>query len=203
MALPFFDSGIKTKRDQIMAVDLGGRTTKAIHLQRRGDGFALGGYAMMDAPVFEKNLPLDLLKEHLQAVNQALGGKTKSLALTLGVNDAVVRPVDMPRLPMEDLRQVLKLSSKTYLQQDLSNHVFDCYPIISPQKLGGGEAGSGAAGLPGLQKQKVLETAARQQLIADLMEGAREAGLTRGYIVPGFIGAVNSFELDMPRAFHN
>ena len=73
------------------------RSTKS----RRGDGFALCGYAMMDAPVFEKSLPQELLTEHLQSVNQALGAKTKSLALTLGVNDAVVRPVDMPRLPVE------------------------------------------------------------------------------------------------------
>ena len=200
MALPFFDRGIKTKRDQIIAVDLGGRTTKAIHLQRRGDGFALCGYAMMDASVFEKSLSLELLTEHLQAVNQALGAKTKALALTLGVNDAVVRPVDMPRLPVEDLRQVLKLSSKTYLQQDLSNHVFDCYPIISLHKPAGGEATPGAAGL---QKQKVLVTAAKQQLIADLIEGSRVAGFTAECIVPGLIGPVNSFELAMPEAFKN
>src|SRR5438046_401786 len=142
MALPFFDSGTKTKRDQVVAVDLGGRTTKAIALQRQGDGYALSGYAMMDAPVFEKNLPVELLTEHLQAINAALGGKTKSLVLTVGVNDAVVRPIEMPRMPIEDLRQVLKLNSKTYLQQDLSNHVFDCYPIISFQKAAHPEAGS-------------------------------------------------------------
>jgi len=49
----------------------------------------------------------------------------------------------------------------------------------------------------------VLVTAARQQLIADLMEGTRAAGLTSDYIVPGLIGPVNSFELAMPEAFKN
>jgi type IV pilus assembly protein PilM len=154
----------------------------------------------MDAPVYEKNLPVELLTEHLQAVNLALGGKTKMLAFTLGVNDALVRSVEMPRLPVEDLRQVLKLSSRTYLQQDLSNHVFDCYPIFSLQKPAGGEP---AAGAPGLQKQKVLVTAARQTLIADLLEGAREAGLSAEYIMPGLLGPVNAFEMAVPNAFKN
>ena len=42
MALPFFSSGTK-KRDQIVAIDLGGRTTKAVHLQRDGDSGGGGG----------------------------------------------------------------------------------------------------------------------------------------------------------------
>src|SRR5262245_33123859 len=125
MALPFLDRDGRSKRDHILAVDLGSRRTKAVQVQKRGGTFALTGYAMMDAPVFEKCVSIELLTEHLQTLAQSMPPKTKSLALTVGVSDSVVRPVDMPRIPMEDLRQVLKLNSKTYLQQDLSSYVFD------------------------------------------------------------------------------
>src|SRR5580765_4519263 len=110
MGLPIFDSGAK-KRDQILAVDLGSRTTKAVHVQRRGEGYALCGYVTVDAPIFEKSLSAELLSEHLKNVNQLLGNKAKSVALTVGVGDAVVRPVDMPLMPIDDLRMVLKHNS--------------------------------------------------------------------------------------------
>ena len=71
MALPFFNSRTRKQHDRMLAVDLGSRTTKAIHLQRRGQGFALCGYALLDAPIFDKMLPADLLTEHLKAVAQA------------------------------------------------------------------------------------------------------------------------------------
>src|SRR3974390_790512 len=117
MAWPFIDSGPKHKRQMTLAVDLGSRITKAVHLQKRQEGFALCGYALLDAPVFEKSLSPELLAEHLRAVVQAVGAKTKSITLTVGVNDAVVRSLEVPRIPLEDLRQVLKHNSKTYLQQ--------------------------------------------------------------------------------------
>ena len=90
MALPFFDSGSRKRPDQILAVDLGSRTTKAVHVQRRGEGFALCRYALLDAPIFEKTLSPDLLSEHLRVVSQALDTKTKLVALAMGVN--VMRP---------------------------------------------------------------------------------------------------------------
>jgi len=67
MALPFFQSPARKLRDQMVAVDLGSRTTKAVHMQRRGDTFALCGYALLDAPIFEKTLSAELLAEHLKA----------------------------------------------------------------------------------------------------------------------------------------
>jgi len=113
MALPFFDSALGRKRDLVMGVDLGSRTTKAVCVARRSSGFALTGFALLDAPIYEKSLPPDLLGEHLKAVNQALQSPTRYVSLTVGVNDAHVRHADLPRMPVPDMRQVLKLSSKS------------------------------------------------------------------------------------------
>src|SRR6059036_3665354 len=170
MGLPIFESGTRKKRDQILAVDLGNRTTKAVHLERRGDGYALCGYALVDAPIFEKSLSAELLTEHLKTVNQSLGGKARLVTLTLGVSDVLVRTVEMPALPIPDLRMVLKHNSKNYMQQDLSNHVFDCHIIANGRFAKPAEAGRAAAGV---QKQRILVSAAKKQLVADFVEGAK------------------------------
>lgn len=198
MALPFFDSGSKKKRDQMVAIDLGGRTTKAVHVQRRGDGYVLSRYALLDAPIYEKNLSVELLSEHLKAVSQALDAKTKLVAFAVGVNDSLVRHAVMPRMPVEDMRLVLKNNAKNYLQQDLPNHVFDCFIIPTRTQAKPAEPSKAP---PAPQKNKVLIAGAKKQLVADFQQAARNAGLVADHIVPGLIGPVNAFELAMPEIF--
>src|SRR4051812_30523261 len=152
MALPFFENAGKKRRDQILAVDLGSRTTKAVHVIRRGEELVLCGYAMLDAPLFEKTLSTELLTEHLKAINTAVGGKARLIALTAGVNDALVRTVDMPVLSPDDMRLVLKHNSRNYLQQDLSNYVFDCH--VAATDTGNGKAVDTKGAAAGARKQK-------------------------------------------------
>ena len=58
MALAFLSNQAK-KRDQIVAIDLGSKNTKAIHIQRKGEKLNLVNYALVDAPVYEKNFSAD------------------------------------------------------------------------------------------------------------------------------------------------
>src|SRR2546428_9876864 len=111
MGLPFFSSQAK-RRDQVVAVDLGGRTTKAVHLQRRGESFTLVNYTLQDAPIYDKAMTPELLSEHLKGVHRALGGaRTSSITLSIGVNDSLFRQVEVPLMPVGDLRQLLKFNS--------------------------------------------------------------------------------------------
>ena len=117
MGLPFFDSAVGKKRDQMIAVDLGSRTTKAVCVQRRGQGLALTGFALLDAPIYEKSLSPDLLTEHLKAITQGLQAPTRYVSLAVGVSDVQVRHADLPRMPISDMRMVMKLNSKTYFSR--------------------------------------------------------------------------------------
>jgi len=197
MALPFLNS-VGKKRDQLLSIDLGGRTTKAVHLQRKSDRFVLTGYTMLDAPIYERNLSSDLLIEHLKAVCQALETKTRSVSLAIGVNDSIVRHADFPLMPVGDMRQVLKNNSKTYLQQDLPGHVFDCHifpPRTNEKSAEKPKLGSNA------QKYKVLVAGAKRQLLEDLQNAVRATGLLADTVVPALIGPVNAFEMSMPEVF--
>jgi type IV pilus assembly protein PilM len=201
MALEFLNGVIKKKRTQMIAVDLGIRTTKAILLEKRGEVFALSRYAMLDAPIFDKKISPELLSEHLRSVVEALEAETSFVTLAIGLDDAVVRQVDLPQIPVNEMRMVLKNNTKNYLQQDLPGYVFDCY-IFPPRQSSTGKSaeGSRSAGAP---KFRVLVTGAKQQLINDFQMATKGAGLTADHIVPGLIGPVNAFEMAMPEVFAN
>ena len=193
MALPFKALQPK-KRSQIVAIDLGSRTTKAVHLQRKGVGFELLSYSILDTPVADKSAPYAKLPEHLKQLMQDLGARTKQVAFALGVSDAMLRQVDLPFLPAADLRQMLKFNTKNYLQQELPDHVFDSF--FFPPK-----GGTVADSLKPGQKCKALVGACKRQLITDLVNAAKEAGLSVEMVVPGLVGTANAFELSQPELF--
>ena len=200
MARPFINIGSNNRRDQILAVDLGGRTTKAVHLQRRGNTFQLSRFAVIDAPIFDNTLSAEMLAEHLRAVSRALGAKTRLVALTTNVNEGLVRHVELPRLPVDEMRLVLKHNSRNYLQQDLTNYVFDCH-FLPPGASGNGAEGGKATGAAA--KQKVLVAGGKRQLVDDYVQAAKSAGLVAEFIAPGLIGPVNAFEMAFPDIFAN
>ena len=203
MELPFINGAAKKKRNQTMAVDLGTRTTKAVVLERRGEVLALTRYAILDAPIYDKKFSIDLLSEHLRSVAGALDNATKFVTLGVGLDDAIVRQVELPQIPVSEMRLVLKNNTKGYLQQDLPNYLFDCH--IFPPKLATAAPGKPAdtAKPAGVPKLKVLVAGTRQQLVNDLQTAVKDAGLTADCIVPGLIGPMNAFEMAMPDVFAN
>jgi type IV pilus assembly protein PilM len=198
MALPFLDRTAHQKR-QVVAVDLGSRITKAVHLQRRSEGFALCHYTLLDAPIHDKSLSPDSLAEHLKALVEAMVGGTKRLALAVGTSDAFVRHVEMPRMAIEAVRVALKHSGKNYLQQELHNYALDVHTIYEaiPQTPAGAAKNAPPAG----HKQRVLVTGAKEQFVADYAEGAKRAGLMLDHLSPSLIGPLNAFELAHPESY--
>ena len=185
----------------MISVDLGSRTTKAVLLERRGEVLALTRYALLDAPIFEKKISPELLGDHLRAVTEALGNPTKYITMSVGLDDAMVRQIEMPQIPLDEMRQILKVNHKGYLQQDLPNHVFDCY-IIPPRLQNGAEKNPEVTRAGGAApKFKVLAAAAKQQLVNDFLAATQAAGLIADCMVPGLVGPINTFEQSLPEVF--
>jgi len=180
----------------MISVDLGSRTTKAGDMEGRGEVLALTRYALLDAPIFDKKISPEMLTEHLRAVASALGNTTKYLTVAIGVEDAIVRQIELPQIPLDEMRQVLRMNHKNYLQQDLPNHAFDCH--IVPPRL---DKSPDAARVNGVPKLKVLAVATKQQLVGDYMKAASAAGLSIEFLVPGLIGPINTFEQALPEVF--
>ncbi len=180
----------------MISVDLGSRTTKAVLLERRGEVLALTRYALLDAPASEKRISPEQLAEHLRAVADALGNPTKYVTLAVGLNDALVRQIELPQIPLAEMRRILKMNHKNYLQQDLPNHVFDCH--IIPPRLNKNADATKSSGVP---KLKVLAAATKQQFANDFIQAATNAGLVADCLVPGLIGPINTFEQALPEVF--
>ncbi len=183
------------KRTQIVAIDMGMRTTKAVSLQRRGAGFELLRYAIQDAPVLEKGFSTSAVAEHLKSVMGALGAKTRQVVLVVGVNDCLLRHAELPLAPIDDMRLMLKFNSKNYLQQDLPDYVFDCH-ILPPR-----DNGKAADGVKPNPKCRVLVGGAKKQFLDGLQAASKEAGLVADQIAPALTATANAFELAQPEIF--
>ncbi len=178
-----------------MAIDLGSRTTKAVYVQRNGEGFDLLRYVIQDAPIYDKAPSPELLGEHLRVVTQALEAKTKTVTLVIGMGDSILRNVELPPLPISEMRLMLKFNTKSYLQQELPDHAFDCFilaPTVAPAKPGAPKVA---------QKYKVWVGGAKNQYVADLQKATRSAGLIPDQITLSALGPVNAFENARPDAF--
>jgi type IV pilus assembly protein PilM len=200
MGLPFFNKKSR-KSDHIIAIDLGSRATKAVYLQRQGDGFNLAGVAIVEAPgLGEKQASPELLAEHLKSVYEQLGAKTKQIILAVGVQESLLRLTELPMLPVTEMRTMLKYGSKNYLKEELNGHVFDCHPMplrqapdVDPEKKI----------KPGSIKQPVVVGGIPEQRLNDLVNAVKLAGLTLEAVVPGHIGPANAFEMSDSETFHN
>lgn len=190
-------SSFEKKRDQVMVIDLGAKVTKAVHISRKANGFTLNSFALVDAPVYDKGLNVGPMADHLKAVTQVLNSRLKLVSLAIGVESSLLRHADMPMVTTHDMRQMLKFSSKNYLQQDLSDCVFDVHMLPGksdrPAKPDAPKAGN--------LKMRVLVGAAKKQIVGDLQESAEQAGLVADQIIPSFIGPANAFELAQPDVF--
>lgn len=190
--LPFVNK--PKKRNQILAIDLGSRATKAVLLDRWQEGYALSRYVIADAPIYEKGIPQGLLTEHLRSVVEAIGPKTRQVTIAVGAEDSILRSTEMPLLPLNDMRQMLKFNAKNYLQQDLRDYIFDCY-IVPPKNINPQEAGKAAT------KYKVWVGGARREWLSNLEGAVKAAGLQADQVTLTVLGPINALELAEPEVF--
>jgi type IV pilus assembly protein PilM len=185
------------RRSQVVAIDLGMRATKAVSFRRSGDRLELLRYTCQQAPGCNEKISTSALAAHLKQVMDALGAKTRLVIFIAGVNDCLLRHAELPLMAADEMRTMLRLNSKNYVQQDLSDYVLDCY-ILPPS------AGSKAAEVfkPN-GKCRVLVGGAKKQFLDDLQAAAKEAGLVAEQIAPNLITTANAFEMAHPEEFQN
>lgn len=192
MGLPFLDN-LSAKVDQIIAIDLGTRTTKAVYLQRRDGKFVLLDYVLQEVPVFEKRLSNELLAEHLRTVVRNFKARTKRVVMVIPVADSLISHAEMPAVDISDMRKMVRLNAKSYFQQDLPDHAFDCYAV--PASSESASTGKTSA------KMRAVVGAASQSFLTELESAANDAGLILEAVTLSHLGATNAF-LALPEEPH-
>jgi type IV pilus assembly protein PilM len=175
------------QREEMVAIDLGARTTKAVQVRRVGDDYLLFNYVLVDAPGKEKALSRSVWSDHLRKVLRALGSSSRRVVFSVGSENALLSQLDLPGASASDLRKMIKLSPRAYLQQDLPDHVFDCHVGVAAEE----EPEIG--GLRPRRKSRVLVASARRSLVEDLVDGARDAGLSVECVTLGQVAVANAF----------
>ncbi|HZM05885.1 MAG TPA: pilus assembly protein PilM [Candidatus Saccharimonadales bacterium] len=192
MTIPFLNRG---KSDQILAIDLGTRTTKAVLMERRDNGLSLSRFVVQDAPIYDKALPQGLLTEHLNNIVEAIQPRTKQVTIAIGASDSLLRSTELPLLPLTEMRQMLRFNSKNYLQQDLRDYIFDCY-IVPPRQR------SAEVAKPGMAKYKVWVGGTRRETLLTLESAVKEAGLIPDQVTLTILGPINALEMAQPEVFN-
>jgi type IV pilus assembly protein PilM len=180
------------RREEIIAIDLGTKTTKAVLVRRKGDEYFLRNYVLMEAPSLEKAFSRSVWADHMRKIGRALGSTTRRVVLAMGPTTTIFAQAELPEASPSDLRKIIKLSPKNYLQQDLPDHFFDCY--VTPVEEG--EGGGGRV----RHKARVLVAAARRTLIDDLVDGAWDAGYSVEQITLGAVATANAFAAANPES---
>lgn len=165
--------------NQIIAIDLGTRSTKAVCLQKDGETLSLVSYTIQDRPKREQ------LSKHLETVTQALDTKSKDVVLAVSASDSVICHAEMPVISTSEMRKMVKLSPKLFFQEDLAHHSFDCFVLHQ----GGSTKPEGKQ----IRKAKTLVVAIKNQLLQNLQKAADSAGLKIEAVTASQTGAANCF----------
>jgi type IV pilus assembly protein PilM len=97
---------------------------------------------------------------------------------------------ELPLAAASDLRTMIRYNTKAYLQQDLSDHVFDCYVLpLRNETL-----------KPGA-KCRLVVGGAQAVTVDKIQAAAKSAGLMPDAIMPGLVGPSNAFEVAHPERF--
>jgi type IV pilus assembly protein PilM len=188
------------KRDQIVVIVLGARTTNAILLERDGAGFTFLNYTLQSTPVTAQQssqskgpvLGQDVLVEHFKRVYQALDAQTKRVIMVIGMGDSVLRHAELPAMSASELRALIQINSKNLLKQELKDYTVDCH-ILS--RVADAKDKDGAK-TP--SKCNVLVGGARTTVVRELTEALVSAELQPEHITLSQVGLVNAAWLAMP-----
>jgi Tfp pilus assembly PilM family ATPase len=155
------------KARPVVVIDLSERTTRATLLQWTGEDFAVKDYSFLEAPGLLGDMTRAELAAHLRTVVGSINTKSRNVILVLGMQDVLVRWLELPKSSDTGFRDMVKLNTNKYFQQDASQLVIDCFPVTIDF---GGIAGIG-------RDAHVVAVGAKQELFRVLLAAARDAGL--------------------------
>jgi len=183
------------RRDQIVAVDLSGPGVKAVHLRRVGDGLVLADYFLQEASSGDNGLFVEQAAANLESARRALGTGGRKTVLVIGIDDAVLRNVEMPLTERGEMRQMLKLNPQHFFQQEMPDTTFDCF--VPTEKNGADEPSAKPSRPP-----NVLVGAVGQPLLHDLQRAAKRACVAPVQITLSQTSVANAAMLAMTKAIH-
>ncbi len=116
----------RTKRDLVIGLDVGARALKAAVLQRDGEVVKLARYVVTpSAAAFDKSGSPERLGAELNDLMSKLEVSDRAARVAISCPSATVCETEMPRAPLDEAKNALRLNSSRYVRRDLSNFYLD------------------------------------------------------------------------------
>ena len=181
------------KARPLVVIDLSERTTRAAVLQWMGEDFAVRDYSFIEAPGLLGNMSRGELAAHLRTLIDSLNTKCHNAILVLGMQDVLVRWLELPRSNDAKFREMVKLNTTKHFQQDASQLVIDCFPVTGNF--------TGSAMTP--RDAHVVAVAIKQHLFRVLLAAAGDAGLNLLRITSTHASLANAVRFAQPESLGN
>lgn len=181
------------KARPLVIIDLSERTTRAAVLQWSGEDFAVRDYSFIEAPGLLSSMTRGELAAHLQTVVGSLHSKYRNVILVLGMQDVLVRWLELPRSASNDYREMVKLNTTKYFQQNASQLVIDCFPVTTDF------TGTATIG----KDAHVVAVGVKQEFFRVLLGAARDAGLNLVRITSTQTSLANAVRFAQPESLGN
>lgn len=190
----------------IVGIDMGNMSWKAVRLDRKGNQYVLTRAATIPGLFDPKNA--------LPPTEQSVAGKMKELAslvkasgtdvhFSINSVNSTVRYVELPNIPLPEIRTALKINSATHLRQNFENYTFDACALDEEQaaavKDPKAAAKKGASMAAGKVKMIVGGIATAETMV--YFHAARRAALKPRSLQLSAVSLINAFEASMPEVF--
>src|SRR5258708_14566482 len=185
----------KRDKDEIIVVDVGSRMTKAVALRRDGPTIFLLDYSLQPTPEAVAKGSVEALGQFLGTIKDHFKIGTNRLVVLLGMNQALLRHADVPIGTRPEIRGMLKLNPRAFLQQELASYQFDCH--IPPSAQPPPEERTRG------QKMRVLVGGTRLHVMNDWRTAANTAGLKIVRMTLTQVGVINATLTAAPPATPN
>ncbi len=156
----------------VVGIDIGTSYVKAVQITKPGNAFVLDAWGI--ERIEGGNAP-EALRKLLAGVDFS---SEKVPVTSVSGKGTLIRYMDMPQMPLEDLRKSLTFDLDKYFPFDPQSIYTDC--AILDQK-------------PKEKKMSVLVVAVKKEIIDERIKLFKEAGLELGHITVNSIALANAF----------
>ncbi len=191
----------------VVGVDLGNYSIKAVRLQKRGAKCVLVRAAMV--PTHRDPSSTGVPTEHelaalIRNVVSLVGVSGADVHFTVNSQNSTLRYVDLPGIPLDEIRSVLKLNSANYLRQNFEGYTFDACPLDAAADAAFAakpHSPKAAAASSSAGKIKALVGGISNTEVVLYYHAARRAGIRPKSLQLAPISLCNGFEAAKPQVF--
>lgn len=179
-----------------IGIDIGRHAMKAVVLQRKSSGqLSLTHFATRELDAEPRTV--DALAANLKALLHELGRGAKACGVAVSHPDALVRIIEQPVMPPETLREALRYSSQTLLNQDCKDLVLDCDVIPAPQR----PQAPAPTDKPPTSRYVVLGLP--RMHVSMIYEACQKVKLATTALIASPLATFNAFEFSNEETFNN